>query len=572
MNGSSSSSANAISDLAPDQVLRIGKWRVDPTTNRMGRNGDEVHLEPKAMEVLLLLAARAGQVISREEILATLWSGSVVGDDTLTQAVIKLRKALGDDSRSPAYIETISKRGYRLVAQVDVEQGDAAPKPTRAPATQVRATRPRRLIWIVVPALLAVLLVVSTRYLMEPVTPALELPTPPVVAAEAFGGLPTITVLPFEPLGEKAPDYLASGIAADLATDLARLGELRVIRAPLAAGASGTTSTRTVARYAVSGSVQRSPERIKINVWLLDTTSGRQLWSERYERPLRDLIAIQEEIVGQLVRALPVHVSEAERRRLASHHTRNLEAYDLFLRAYAAHLTHQPEGNSRARALYLQAVGLDPTFARAYAGLAMTYADDYRYQWNEDGPASLKRAMDIANTAREINADVREVYWVLAYVHMQQRQPGQAIQHLLRAIELDPSYADAYAFMGAVYGYSGQPTKALPLLRYSMRLNPDAGYLYYMSVGEAYFFLGEPQQALLNLNEALARNPVNLETRVFLAATHAAQGNWEAAKWEVEEIRMMVPGFALTEWLETSPLTDDGQTKRIIEQLHRYGL
>jgi tetratricopeptide (TPR) repeat protein len=195
----------------------------------------------------------------------------------------------------------------------------------------------------------------------------------------------------------------------------------------------------------------------------------------------------------------------------------------------------------------------------------MSYADDYRYQWSADGAGALKRALDLANTAHGINADVREVHYGLAYVQMQLHQPELAIRQLKRAIELDPSYADAYAFMGAVYGYSGQPARAVPLLRHGMRLNPDAGYLYYMSLGEAYFFLGETEQALLNLGEALARNPANLETRLFLAAAHAARGDADAARWEAEEISMLAPGFVLRAWLETSPLTDARQKRRVID-------
>jgi len=576
MNGPSSSLPHTHPGFAEAQGLCVGEWRVEPMTNRLSRNRETLHLEPKAMEVLLLLARRAGEVISREELLATVWSGSVVGDDTLTQAVIKLRKALGDDSRSPTYIETIAKRGYRLIATVRAGQGDAHVSSGRTgeSPSPARAFSARRLAWSAGLALALVLLGVAAPYFMAPAPLNLthELPVPPVVEGEAFGNLPTMTVLPFDSLGEQSPDYLARGIAADLATDLARLSEIRVIRAPLEAGLAGATGTRAVSRYVVSGNVQRGPDSLKINVWLLDAASGRQLWAERYVRPRRDLIAVQEEIVDQLVQTLAVKVSETERRRLAAHHTRNLEAYDLFLRAYAAHLTHQPEENRQARELYRQAAALDPGFARAYAGLAMTWADDYRYQWSSAGADALKRAMEFANTAREINPDVREVYWVLAYVQMQHRQPAQAIQHLKRAIELDPSYADGWAFMGTVYGYSGQPARALPLLRHGMRLNPDAGYLYYMSLGEAYFFLDQKEQALLNLNEAVVRNPANLETRVFLAATHAARGNAEAAHWEAEEIRTLVPGFSLPAWLETSPLTDSRQKHRVIELLKGYGL
>ncbi len=514
------------------------------------------------MEVLVLLAARAGEVVSREELLAAVWAGSVVGDDALTQAVIKLRRALGDDARTPAYIETIAKRGYRLVAPV--RWAPEPPAPPEVPLTRHRR-RPLRLVGLALAALVAA---AAGLYFARPerAAPGPELPPPPAVDVAALAGLPTVTVRPFEALGEAAPDYLARGIAADLATDLARLGALRVISASQGPGVRGA------ARYVVSGSVQRGPERIRINVWLVEAGTGRQLWSERYERPLRDLFALQAEIVERLVQALPLQLSEAERRRAAARHTRNLEAYDLFLRAYAARITRQFEDNLQARALYRQAIALDPTFARAYAGLAMSYADEHRYQWSGDGEGALSQAMALARTAMQIDAGVREVHYALAYVHMQRRLPAEAIRHLKRAVELDPSYADAYAYLGAVYVYSGQPAKALPLLRYGMRLNPDAGYLYYMSLGEAYFFLGETEQALLNLNEALARNPASLETRLFLAAAQAAAGQTEAARWEAEEIRMLAPGFSLPDWLETSPLTDARQKRRVVELLRGYGL
>lgn len=560
MHAAGSASTPARSALGA-QAITVGDWQVEPALNRIRRGAETVHLEPRAMDVLLLLAARPGEVISREDLLAAAWKGSVVGDDTLTQAVIKLRKALGDDSRAPAYIETVAKRGYRLVAAVRAGETAGEAPPAATPP------RRRRRVWL---AALGALLLVGLPLLYYAVSGRQALPDPPAVETAALERLPTLMVRPFESLGEGTTDYLAPGITADLATDLAQLGELRVIRAPLDAALAPAERSR-LARYLVSGSVQRGSGRLRVNVWLVDAASGRQLWSERYERAPHDLLAIQEDIVAQLVRALPLHVGEAELRRLAMRHTRNLEAYDLFLRAYAAHLTHQPEDNRAARALYRQAIALDPSFARAYAGLAMTHADDYRYQWSVDGPEALKRALALANSARQIDAGLREVYWVLAYVHMQWGEPRQAIRHLKRAIALDPSYADAYAYMGAVYAYSGQPERAVPLLRHGMRLNPDAGYLYYMSLGEAYLFMGDAEQARLNLDEALARNPANLETRIMLAAAHAAAGDAEAAAWEAEEIRLLAPGFSLAAWLETSPLAR-GPRRRVVDLLRPYGL
>lgn len=542
--------------------LKLGEWQVDAGSNELRREGKVVRIEPKAMEVLLALAAQPGEVLGRERLLSEVWPGMVVGDDALTQAVIKLRKALGDVSRSPAYIETIPKRGYRLVAPVEVLQKQPAPQ--SAPDTAEHPSRRRLLGWagavVGVAGFAALIALIAERKPPGPLPPALP-------EADAFASLPTVSVQAFESLPEGGQDYLAEGIAADLATDLSSLAGLRVIRMPLTEQAAPL-----VARYLVSGSMQRANGRIKINVWLVDARTRQQLWSVRYDRPYRDLLRIQEEIVNRLVESLPVKISEAEQQRLAYRHTRSIEAYDAFLRGQRALMARDRAENDRARQWYREAIRLDPGFARAYAGLAMSYANEHRYQWNGDHEDSLARALDFANTARQINPDLREINWVLAWVHSRRQEHRQALDALRRAIVIDPSYADAYAFMAALYCYIGQPAKAVPLMRTAMRLNPDAGYLYYLALGYAYFFLGELEQALINLHEAERRNPAELETRVYLAAAHAAAGSQVAVEWEIEEIRALQPDFVLRDWLEASPMTDPAQKKKLVDLLGRYGL
>jgi TolB-like protein len=241
--------------------------------------------------------------------------------------------------------------------------------------------------------------------------------------------------MPFDSLPEHSEHvYLVRGIVADLTTDLSRLAGLRVIGAAKVAGQATSTipQAHPEARYVVSGSVQRAAEHLKLNVHLTDSETGQQLWSERYERPLRDPFTIQEEIVARLVAALRVEVTEAERRRFARRHTRNLEAYDYFVRAQAALLTRQRADNEKARELYRQALRMDPSFARAHAGLALTYAADYRNRWTEQAPQALARAAELAETAFGINPDILEVHWALAYVHAQGCRHEQAMAHLQR--------------------------------------------------------------------------------------------------------------------------------------------
>ncbi len=535
--------------------LRIGDWAVDPATNELRRGDQTVRIEPKAMDVLALLAERAGTVVSREELFAAAWPGLVVGDEALSQSIGKLRRALGDDPQAPAYIETIAKRGYRLKATVRRESAVAVEAPPRLGA---------RRWWPWVGGALAVLAIAGGYLALRPApgTPA------PAAAAESagdrLGSFVTVTVLPFESLGsDSSQAYFARGISDDLTTDLGRLSSLRVIAA---------TGPAHAARYVVSGSVQRDFRTVRINVRLVDTRTGQQPWSERFERPFGDLFALQDEIVKKLVGSLPAKVSDAERQRVARRYTSSLEAYDLFLRAQALFLARGPAENREARSLYRKAVEIDPRFARAYAGLAMTYAIDHRLRGAPPEPGELERAKSLAESARLIDPDIAEVHWALGFIEAQGRHHAQAIASLERAIELNPSFADAYALMGGIRTYMGEPEKSIALLRTAMRLNPESGYLYYLLLGRAYLFGDDLEQARINLKEAVARNPADLESHIYLAAASAAAGDRAAADWQVQEIRALDRGFSVRAWIDNYPLTSAPLRKRLEDLLAKAGL
>lgn len=554
-----------VSDSKPSSAspLTIGDWRVDPAAHELARAGETVRIEPKVMQVLLRLAAVSGGVVTREELLESVWPGVVVGDEALTQVIIKLRRALGDNPRSPAYIETIAKRGYRLVAQV----GAVASVPAVAEAATVAEPelpsrgKPRNRAWLAAVALALLGVVALVAFVVQSSRPA------PIASSDVPADELTVTVVPFESLSS-APDqgYLARGISNDLVTDLSRLPGLRVIRTN-AAGAPADN-----VRYVVTGSVQREGETLRINVHLAESQTKRQLWSQRFERPFGDLFALQDEIARGLVDVLPAKLQEAAKQQAARRYTKNLAAYDHFLRAQSQFLVRSARDNETARASYRKAIELDPAFARAYAGLAMTYALEPRLRSSPNAEATLARALELAETARQIDPDIPEVHWAIGFVHTQQRRHDAAIESLNRAIALNRSYADAYALMGGIHTYIGEPTKSIPLLRTALRLDPGGGYLYFMVLGRAYFFAGDIEQALINLREAATRNPVDIETRIFLAAALAASNNVAGAEWEVQEIRTLEPGFSLREWMQTYPLTDRQQRERLLGLLGRVGL
>lgn len=515
------------------------------------------------MQVLLRLAADGGGVVTRDELLASVWPGVVVGDEALTQAIIKLRRALGDNPRSPAYIETIAKRGYRLIAPVRGAVGipATAQATATAPAVPEAQARPRSRRWLAAFALILLGAVAILGFGVPLNRPA------PSTPLDVAGDELTVTVVPFESLSPASDQsYLARGIGNDLVTELSQLPGLRVIRSN-SAGEPGEN-----VRYVVTGSVQREGETLRINVHLAENQTKRQLWSQRFERPFHDLFAVQDEIARGLVDLLPSKLQEAAKQKTARRYTKNLAAYDLFLRAQSQFLVRNARDNEAARESYRKAIELDPAFARAYAGLAMTYALEPRLRSSANAENSLARALEFAETARQIDPRIPEVHWAIGFVHTQQRQHDVAIASLNRAIELNRSYADAYALLGGIHTYVGEPAKSIPLMRSALRLDPGGGYLYFMVLGRAYFFKGDNEQALINLREAASRNAVDIETRIFLAAALAASNSAAGAEWEVQEIRTLDPAFSLRDWMQTYPLTDRRQRERLVDVLGRVGL
>jgi DNA-binding winged helix-turn-helix (wHTH) protein/TolB-like protein/Tfp pilus assembly protein PilF len=546
---------------------------VAPASNELQRGLETVRLEPKAMDLLVVLAERAGKVVGREELLSAVWPGVVVGDEVLTQVVIKLRKALGDTPRTPEYIETISKRGYRLIAAVDGAVDLPADELTEAAAVGPAAGLPN---WrmaaaaglVVLAAGLAVWFVQRSRE-TDAAAPDATIET--LRAASR----PVVVIRPLSAVGDDPQAALiAHGLTSDLATDLSKVSGLWVaVESALADPAGRRLAAETSpAQYMLSGTVQRADDRLRVHVHLAEAATGRQLWSERTDRSSNDLFAVQDEIARSLLSVLPVKVNEAESARLARRYTGNLEAYQLFLRAQSAVLVRRQAENDFAREMYRKAIELDPAFARAYAGLAMTHAADHRNRWVSDSATALARAFELANTARSIDPELPEAYWVLAYVHVSRKQHAEALQQLRAALRLNPSYADAHAFIGGIQTYLGRPAETLPSLRTAMRLNPDAGSLYFLLLGRAYYFLGDMEQARLNLSHALSRNAASLESRVYLAAVLARLGEHDAAAWEAEEIRGLEPGFKAREWLDAEPMADAAQRNLLLKDLGALGL
>jgi tetratricopeptide (TPR) repeat protein len=245
-----------------------------------------------------------------------------------------------------------------------------------------------------------------------------------------------------------------------------------------------------------------------------------------------------------------------------------------FQQAQAALQERRPESNLTARRLYESAIRQDPAFARAYAGLAMTYALEQQHGWGveHDAGAALQRAGELAAQAVQLGAGQAETHWALAYVETLQRRHPEALKELDEALWLDSSYADALALQAAIQIYVGEPARALRLAQQALRLNHDATSLYLLLLGRAYYFLGDTGQARLYLAQSLQRNPQNVEARLYMAAAEHDAGRDDAARWQATEALQLDPDLRAEEWLANYPLVDPGSRDRLRKALLAVGL
>jgi TolB-like protein/DNA-binding winged helix-turn-helix (wHTH) protein len=559
--------------------MRVGGWSVDPGLNQI-RRGDEVtRLEPKVMEVLAFLGAHPGEVVSREALLEALWPGMIVGDDSLTQCVIKLRKALGDDPRKPAYIQTIPKRGYRLLAPVSLEDTQPADDGHTVVGTEAEAspTMPvRRRVGLLGLALASgALVALIAAWLLW--TGSIDLagsgekPMP-------VSDLPSLVVLPFTNLSnDPAQDYLSDGISGDLTTALSHFGTLWVIAPYTALSYKGSaTKASDVAddlgvRYVIDGSVQRAGARLRINVKLTDARTMHQLWAERFDREIGDLFAIQDEMVHRIVAALRVSLSDQERKRLDHRYTRNVEAYDLFLRGQQASVRQDPDENARAQELFGKAIALDPNFARAYAALALTCINDWRFQWSSDAERGADEALRLARHAVELDGDLPEAHWALSYVQLYRRDPLDAIHAADRALVFDHNYADAFVTLAMSTAYAGDPKRAIGLIGAGMKLNPHYGDTYRNALGLAYFLAGQYEKAVPVQKEAIGNDPERIQSQLALMATYIKLGRQADAEWQAQEVLMIKPNFTLDKIERISPFRTDSELEAYKTLLRKAG-
>jgi len=524
------------------------------------------------MQVLVYLVEHAGSVVSRTELELELWPGRFVTEDSVTNSISKLRRVLGDNAHDPHVIETIPKTGYRLIAEVrpagETEEPSSPPPGLGSAIRQRwRSTAP----WIFGAATLLLLLAALLVFLNT----RKGLPTgsgPPLHR-------PAVAVLPFENLGV-APeqDYFANGITADLITDLSKLERLSVI-APGSAEAFRTADERTrqasaelQVDYLITGSVQRQGDGLRINIQLIETDVEQALWGERYDGSMKDIFDMQDRLTAAVVKALKVELAPEEQATLTQRPTVSVAAYDHYLQGIEDHGGRTQSQNSSARSHFEQAIKLDPGFARAYAGLAMTHSRDAIDGWTSTPLNSLDAAAELAEKATMMDPSLPQVHFVSGQVDLFRRRHKQAIAAAERAIDVNRNYADAYALLAWILNYAGRPTDALSALNKAMDLNPSPPASYLEILGEIRFTQARYEESAAIFQEVLDINPGYSRARMWSMAALALAGLEDSAEWEAAELLAASPDISLERLEFAFPFKDPRALDRIMEGLKKAGL
>jgi tetratricopeptide (TPR) repeat protein len=275
-------------------------------------------------------------------------------------------------------------------------------------------------------------------------------------------------------------------------------------------------------RYVLEGSVQRADQQVRITVQLIEATTGHHLWSEQYDRPLKDIFALQDEIVQKIVTTLRLQLALQEQGYIVGKHTDNLEAYDSFLRRQGYFWRFTKEANAQARQMYEKALALDPQYAEAYAYLSWTYHREWVLGWNADSQ-TLERSLALAQKAISLDDSLPTAHSLLSTNYALKQQYDQATIEWERAIALDSNNADSYAWQAEALLVAGRSEEALQAVEQAMRRNPRYPFWYLVNLGWAYHNTGRYAEAITTLKEASSRSPNHIPAHSFLASSYLWQ-------------------------------------------------
>jgi TolB-like protein len=516
---------------------------LDVERRELTRGAAVVAIGPQVFDLLAFLVQNRERVVSKNDLLDTVWGGRIVSESTLTSHINAVRKAIGDSGEEQRLIRTIARKGFRFVGDVR----EAWPSPSIGSVRSEAA--------------------VSSA----PSAPGLSLPDGPSIA-----------VLPFQNWsGDPEQDYFADGIVEDIITALSRMRWLFVI----ARNSSFTYKGRAVdvkqvgqalgVRYVLEGSVRKAANRVRITGQLIDATTGAHLWAERFDGALDDVFELQDRVAASVVGAIAPKLERAEIARAKRKPTGSLDAYDYYLRGMVHLYQGSREAIDLALPLFYQAIERDPDFAAAYAMAAWCYFFRKLNSWMVDRAQEIAEGARLARRAVELGKDDAVAL----------ARSGHALAHLVgdldggialtdTALALNPNLAAAWFLSGFLRIWRGEPDEAIERFARAMRLSPVDSETYRMQAGTAmaHLLARRFDTAASWAEKALRELPTFLIAVGIIAASHALGGRPDEAQRAMRQMRELDPALRVSGIRDWLPFGRPEDLALFADGLRRAGL
>lgn len=501
------------------KTFRFDRFVVDGARGALLADGVERPLRPKSFTLLRYLADRAGQLVGRDEIMEAVWPGTYVTEDSITQCVRDIRHALGDEGSH--LLRTLPRRGYMLAA---------APHPE-----------------------------------VDNIPDAEPLPLPPT-------GRPMVLVLPFENIGgDPEQGYFADGLRAELVTDLTHFQELQVA-APTRADYLPDSLTGQ-ACYLLGGSVRRASGRIRVTVQLSELASGVGVWAERFDRPLDDLFALQEDLTNHIAASVDTRVGRERLRRIQRRSPSNLDAYDLYLHGRDLHGNTTEKDTLLARQLFDRAIAADPLYAPAHAWQAYTVQRGFTLGWGTPkGRAALDFALSFSRHAVALEPGSSPCLARLALVLALMDRHPEAVAAAERGVRANPCDSAGRATYGEVLSMSGNPEAGVTELRVALSLNPFHPPFWHATLGRALVLAGRSDEAIEELERSRAEAPDYRPCYSSLVVAYVENGQMEAARAAAKEFLRLRPSFTVRDYDGVFGFRQQSDTERFLNAFQTAGL
>jgi TolB-like protein len=515
---------------------------LDIDRRELRRGTERLAVEPQVFDVLVYLVQNRDRVVSKDDLIASVWGGRIVSDSTLTSRINAARKAVGDSGEEQKLIRTVARKGLRFVGVVHAQS--PSEEPQRAPAPPAAG-------------------------MQHQARPGLPSPDRPAIA-----------VLPFVNMsGDPEQEYFSDGISEDIITALSKLRWFFVIARNSSFIYKGkSVHMKQVAEelgvgYVVEGSVRKGGDRVRITVQLNDVATGSHIWAERYDRGLADVFAVQDEITEAIVAAIEPQLYAAENFRARRKLPDSMDAWDLVMRALSHYWRVTRQDSIVAQALLEKAIAIDPNYGQALGVLATSHTFSAHMGW-----ADMATTVPIAERAAlaAIRADSEDpwAHNALACVYLFTRRFEDSLAEFETALRLNPNFSLAQAFYGLTLSYCGRWQEADEAARRALRLAPrDPFSAIYTGIASYAQFVGRNYEEAFRLaREAIRQRGDFVGGHRVLTAAAGMAGQAEAAAAALQELRRAQPNISLAWIAKEMPILEDAEREHYLEGFRRAGL